>query len=68
MINNTSAIFMLRATKIIGHDLFSLQIDDEPICFGFQTFFMTTGFVGLTSTSCPIVSYLRKRCSLRFWV
>ena len=66
MINDTSAIFCAKGDKKYRPCLAFLQVDDESICFGLQTFFMTIGFVGLTSTSCPIVSCLRKRCNLRF--
>ena len=65
MINITSAIFCAKGDKKYRPCLAFLQVDDESICFGLQTFFMTIGFVGLTSTSCPIVSCLRKRCNLR---
>ena len=68
MINNTSAIFVLRVIKNYRPCLALLQVDDEIICFGLQTFFMITGFVGSTSTCCSIDSCLRKRCSLLFWV
>ena len=66
MINDTSAIFCAKGDKKYRPCLAFLQVDDESIRFGLQTFFMTIGFVGLTSTSCPIVSCLRKRCNLRF--
>ena len=68
MINDTSTIFCAKGNKNYRPCLAFLQVDDESICFGLQTFFMAIGFVGLTSTSCPIVSCLRKRCNLRFWV
>ena len=68
MIHDTSAIFCAKGDKNYRPCLAFLQVDDESICFGLQTFFMAIGFVGLTSTSCPIVSCLRKRCNLRFWV
>ena len=68
MINNTLAIFYAKGDKNYRSCLAFLQVDDESICFGLQTFFMAIGFVGLTSTSCPIVSCLRKCCNLRFWV
>ena len=68
IINDTSAIFCAKDDKIYRPCLAFLQVDDESICFGLQTFFMAIGFVALTSTSCPIVSCLRKRCNLCFWV
>ena len=68
IINDTSAIFCAKDDKIYQPCLAFLQVDDESICFGLQIFFMTIDFVGLTSTSCHIVSYLRKCCNLRFWV
>ena len=68
MINNTSAIFVLRAIKNYRPCLALLQVDDETICFSLQIFFMATSFVGSTSTCCSIDSNLRKCCSLLFWV
>ena len=68
MINNTSAIFVLRAIKNYRPCLALLQVDDETIYFGLQIFFMATGFVGSTSTCFSIDSYLCKCCSLLFWV
>ena len=68
MINDTSAIFCAKGNKNYRPCLASFQVDDETICFGLQTFFMATGFVSLTSTCCSIISCLRNRCSLLFWV
>ena len=68
MITNTSTIFCAKGDKNYRSCLTFLQVDDETICFGLQTFFMAIGFVGSTSTCCSIDSCLRKRCSLLFWV
>ena len=69
MINDIhQPFFVLRAIKNYRTYLALLQVDDETICFGLQIFFMATGFVGSTSTCCSIDSYLRKCCSLLFWV
>jgi hypothetical protein len=68
MINNTSAIFVLRVIKNYRPCFTLLQVNDETICFGLQIFFMATGFVGSTSTCCSIDPCLRKCCRLLFWV
>jgi len=46
--------FVLRAIKNYRPHLAFLQVDDETICLGLQTFFIATGFVGWTSTCCSI--------------
>jgi len=68
MISNTSAIFCAKGKKNYWPWHASLQVDNETICFGLQTFFMATDFVGSTSTCCSFVSCLRKHCDLLFWV
>ena len=59
-VTNTLAIFCAKGDKNYRPCLAFLQVD-ETICFGLQTFFMATGFVGSTSTHCSIFSWLRKR-------
>ena len=56
MINNISAIFCAKGDKNYRPRLAFLQVDDETICLGLQTFFIATGFVGWTSTCCSIFS------------
>ena len=68
MIINASAIFCVKGDKNYRPRLAFLQVDDETICFGLQTLFMATAFVGSTSTCCSIFSWLRKCCNLLFWV
>ena len=67
MINNTSVIFFATGKKkFISHVLLFFKLMMKQLAFGLQTFFVTTGFVGSTSTCCSIDSCLRKRCSLHF--
>ena len=68
LINNALAISALRTIKIYRPCLAFLQVDDETICFGLQTFFVIADLIGLTSTCCSINSCLRMRCSLLFFL
>ena len=45
-----------------------IQVDIETTCFGRHTFFVIADFIGMTTSCCSIAFFLRKYCSLRFWV
>ena len=66
MINTTSAIFVLKA--INNYRPCFAQVDVETTYLGRHTFFIVADVFGTASTCCSIASFLRIRCSLRFWV